>query len=81
MRSCVTQQFAQVEGHRSLVRDLSSNAIICNDDEEYSTHRRRNELAKKHSKTVLEQANQIESLKCEVEEIKQMLVQILKGKQ
>lgn len=81
MRSSVTPQFAKVEGHASLMRDTSSNAIICNDDDEYLAYRRRNDIAKKHSKLVSEQATQIESLKSEVEEIKQMLIQILKGKQ
>jgi hypothetical protein len=80
MRSGVIPQFAKVEGHASLVRDTSSHAIICDNDDEYQAYRRRNDIAKNHAKIVLEQKNQIESLKSEVEEIKQMLIQILKGK-
>jgi hypothetical protein len=80
MRSNVIPQFAKVEGHVSLTRDMSSNAIICNNDDEYQAYRRRNDIAKAQAKIVLEQTNQIESLKSEVEEIKQMLIQILKGK-
>ena len=62
------------------MRDTSSHAIICDNDDEYQAYRRRNDIAKNHAKIVLEQKNQIESLKSEVEEIKQMLIQILKGK-
>jgi hypothetical protein len=80
MRSSVISQFAKVEGHASLMRDMSSHAIICNNDEEYQAHKRRNDIAKNHAKIVLEQDNQIESLKSEIEEIKQMLAQILKEK-
>ncbi len=80
MRSGVIPQFAKVEGHASLMRDTSSHAIICDNDDEYQAYRRRNDIAKNHAKIVLEQKNQIESLKSEVEEIKQMLIQILKGK-
>lgn len=80
MRSSVIPQFAKVEGHASLTRDTSSHAIICGNDDEYQAYRRRNDIAKNHAKIVLEQKNQIESLKSEVEEIKQMLIQILKGK-
>jgi hypothetical protein len=80
MRSSIIPAFAKVEGHVSLTRDMSSHAIICNDDEEYEAYKRRNNAAKNHAKILTEQNNQIQHLKSEVEEMKQMLAQILKGK-
>lgn len=80
MRSSLTQQFAKVEGHDSLVRDMTSHAIISTNNDEYESYRRRNETAKKNASIITSQANQIQALKSEVEEIKEMLIQILKGK-
>jgi len=80
MRSSIIPEFAKVEGHSSLIRDMSSHAIISNNDDEYLAHKRKNEAAKKNMNIILEQTNQIQSLKSEVEEIKEMLIQILKGK-
>ena len=79
MRS-ITTQFAKVEGHDSFVRDMSSHAIISTSNDEYHAYKRRSEAAKRNANIILEQTNQIQSLKSEVEEIKEMLIQILKGK-
>lgn len=64
---------AKVEGHASLVRDMSSNAIISTNEIEYQAYKARRESEKKRQQMIDDQASQIESLKDEMSEIKQML--------
>ena len=73
-------QFAQVEGHSSLIRDMSSNAIISTNDSEYSTYVKRREAEKKRQKQIADQVEEIECLKTEMLEIKHMLSQLIANK-
>lgn len=73
-------QFAQVEGHNSLIRDMSSNAIISTNDAEYSTYIKRREAEKKRQKQIADQVEEIECLKTEMLEIKHMLSQLIANK-
>ena len=73
-------QFAQVEGHNSLVRDMSSHAIISTDDAGYNAYKSRRELEKKRQATIEKQVQEIECLKNDMLEIKQMLSQLLSAK-
>lgn len=78
MRSLNT--IAKVEGHASLVRDMSSNAIISTNEAEYQAYKSRREMEKKRQQTIEEQTKQIEAMKDEMAEIKQMLsILISKG--
>lgn len=78
MRSVNT--VVKVEGHGSLVRDMSSNAIISTNEAEYQAYRSRREMEKKRQQTIEEQTKQIEAMKDEMAEIKQMLsILISKG--
>jgi hypothetical protein len=79
MRS-VIPQFAKVEGHESLVRDMSSHAIVSTNDDEFSAYQRRRLAEKKQKQIVEQQSQEIASLKSDIEEIKQMLSQVLRGK-
>lgn len=79
MRS-VIPQFAKVEGHDSLVRDMSSHAIVSTNDDEFNAYQRRRLADKKHKQIVEQQSQEIASLKSDIEEIKQMLSQVLRGK-
>lgn len=63
-------RFLKVKDHSDLVRDVSSNAIIANDDNAFADYKRRNAIAMKHTKDIAE-------LKAEMSEIKTLLVQIL----
>lgn len=74
-------QFLKVEGHNSLVRDVSSNAIISTDDAEYKAFQKKREIEKRNKKAINKQSEDIESLKNEMSEIKGMLIELLKGKQ
>ena len=66
-------QFAKVEGHESLVRDMSSHAILSTDDAEYEAYKRSRDVVKR-------QAQELKELKSDVAELKQMLGILLKGK-
>lgn len=66
-------QFAKVEGHESLVRDMSSHAILSTDDEAYEAYKRSRDIVKR-------QAQELKELKSDVAEMKQMLSILLKGK-
>jgi hypothetical protein len=59
-------EYVQVEGHSSLLRDDHSTAIVSNDMSSYELHKRRKE-------TFRMQKNEINTLKDEVGEIKELL--------
>lgn len=60
----------KVEGHSHLVRDETSHAIVNTDIETYRLTMKRREIMKA-------QRNEINSLRSEVSEIKQLLVQVI----
>jgi hypothetical protein len=62
----VKTQYIQVEGHSNLLRDESSTAIVSNDIRSYELHKKRKE-------TFRMQKNEINTLKNEVGEIKELL--------
>tara|TARA_B110000003_G_C16326050_1_gene408803 strand:+ start:401 stop:625 length:225 start_codon:yes stop_codon:yes gene_type:complete len=62
----VKTEYVQVEGHSSLLRDEHSTAIVSNDTNSY-------ELYKKRRETFKIQKNEINTLKNEVGEIKELL--------
>lgn len=71
---------AKVKGHESLVRDMSSHAILNTDDDAYEAYRRGRENLKKQSEIIQNQAKEITTLKNEMQEIKEMLSTLIKGK-
>lgn len=73
-------RFAKVEGHESLVRDMSSHAIISTSDAEFDSYRRSRENALRQKNLLKQQAEEISSLRSEMQEIKQMLSTLIKGK-
>ena len=77
MRS--VNKFLKVEGHNALVRDVSSNAIIATNDNEFKAYQKKREIEKRNKQLIEDQLQQIESLKSDVNEIKNMLSQLLKG--
>ena len=62
-------KYITVEGHSDIVRDETSQAIINTDTEQYRLVMRRRELMRS-------QKNEINTLRTEVKEIKQLLLQI-----
>lgn len=67
-------KFAKVEGHESLMRDMSSHAILSTNEEEYQAYRRSRDVVKRQSK-------EIEQLRSDMQDIKEMLSALLKGKE
>jgi hypothetical protein len=71
----------QVEGNTSLSRDVSSNAIVNTNVSEYKTYLRNREIAlAKHNK-LEQQSVEINNIKQDINEIKQMLEMLIKGKE
>jgi hypothetical protein len=64
------KKYMQVEGHSHLVREESSTAIVNTDINAYY-------LAKKRKEAYRTQVNEINTLKNEVTEIKQLLSQLV----
>lgn len=67
-------KFLKVEGNTSLVRDVSSNAIVNANTNDYEEYMRNREIA-------LKKNDELNNLKQEVSEIKQMLQMLIKGKE
>lgn len=70
----------KVEGHESLVRDMSSHAIINNDDEAYEAYRRNRQNMKRQAELIDQQSKEIKTLKNDIQEIKDMLSTLIRGK-
>lgn len=68
----------KVEGHPSLERDVSSNAIINNNTRDFEAFKRRKETQLRQQSQIQDQVDQIESLKNELSEIKDILKALLK---
>jgi hypothetical protein len=75
------QKLAKVEGHESLIRDLRSHAIVDTNDDGYEAYRRSRENAKKQSILIKKQKEEIDCLKSDIQEIKQMLNLLVRGKE
>ena len=73
-------KFLKVEGHDSLVRDMSSKAIIATNDTDYDAYKRSREKALRQHRTIAKQNEEIDSLKSEIQEIKEMISLLIKGK-
>lgn len=56
------------------MRDMSSHAIVSTDDREYEAYRRSRDVVKRQSK-------EIQELKSDMQDIKEMLSALLKGKE
>ena len=65
--------FTQVDGHRDLVRDNNSGAIINRNRSAYEIARKRAADAQKQRDEIRSATREINNLKCEMHEIKDML--------
>lgn len=70
----------KVEGHDNLVRDTSSKAIINTNKNAYEVAKRRAEEAQRQRDVMRETAREINTLKCEMHEIKHLLQDLVKNK-
>jgi len=68
---------AKVEGHKDLIRDLHSNAIVNTNTTEYSLYLQRRKLRKKNNDELRNTVKEINTLKSELFEIKKLLKEVI----
>ena len=67
----------RVEGHESLVRDTSSNAVINTSTSEYRIYMARHRARNKQSDELRNACKEINNLKAELREIKTLIIEKL----
>ena len=67
----------KVEGHENLVRDTTSNAVINSSSSEYRIYMSRYKLREKQSDDLRNACKEINSLKSEFREIKDLIKKVL----
>ena len=72
--------FLKVEGHNDLVRDINSGAIINRNRSAYENAKKRATEARKQRDEIRGATREINTLKCEIHEIKDMLTILLDRK-
>jgi len=70
-------KIAKVEGHKDLIRDLNSNAIVNTNTTEYSLYLQRRKLREKNNDILRDTVKEINSLKSELFEIKKLLKEVI----
>ena len=70
-------EYIQVEGHENLVRDKHSNSIINRNRNAYDLAKKRAAEAQKQRDEIRGATREINNLKCEMHEIKDMLKTLL----
>jgi hypothetical protein len=68
----------QIEGEEDWVKDSNSHAIINNNTNAYDVAKKRAEEAQRKRDEMRETAREINTLKCEMHEIKSLLQQLVK---
>ena len=73
-------EYLQVEGHKDLVRDMKSTGIINRNRNAFENARARAAEARKQRDEIRNATREINTLKCEMHEIKDMLKILLDRK-
>jgi len=71
---------AKVQGHSNLVRDLKSQAIINTDSDAYARYMARKVKQTKKDDEMRSVVREVNSLKTEMREIKDLLIEIKNGR-
>ena len=71
---------AKVKGHSHLIRDLKSQAIINTDSDAYARYMTRKAKQSKKDDEMRDVVREVNSLKTEMREIKDLLVEIKNGR-
>ena len=71
-----SQQYIQVEGHADLARDSNSHAIVNRNRDAYEMAKKRAKDAQRQRDEIRSATREINNLKCEMHEIKQLLREI-----
>ena len=70
----------QVEGHADVARDESSNAIVNTNKSAYLMAKKRADEAQRQRDEIRQTARELNSLKSEMHEIKNMLLKLVEGR-
>tara|TARA_R100000008_G_scaffold68027_1_gene45180 strand:- start:205 stop:426 length:222 start_codon:yes stop_codon:yes gene_type:complete len=70
----------QVEGHKDLVRDEGSNAIVNTNKSAYLIAKKRADEAQRQRDEIRQTTRELNSLKSEMHEIKNMLLKLVEDK-
>ena len=70
-------EFLKVEGHKDLVRDTNTGAILNTNRNAYLNYKKRLREAQKQRDEIRSATREINTLKCEMHEIKDMLKTLL----
>jgi len=73
-------EFLKVEGHNNLVRETDSKAIINTDKTAYRQYMKAMEQKRKQKDQLRDAVREINTLKCEMHEIKSLLLQLVDKK-
>ena len=76
-------KFLKVEGHTGLVRDVTTGAILNTNKTEYENYllqKKEHEKRLRDSETVSQHTEQINNIKADISEIKQMLMLLIKDR-
>ena len=72
--------YAKVKGHSHLIRDLKSQAIVNTDSDAYARYMTRKAKQSKKDDEMRSVVREVNSLKTEMREIKDLLVEIKNGR-
>jgi len=70
-------EFLKVEGHKDLVRDTSTGAILNTNRNAYLNYKKRLREAQKQRDEIRSATREINNLKCEMHEIKSLLKELV----
>ena len=73
----MSTQYLKVEGHEDLVRDTNSKAIINRNRTAYEVAKKRADEAQRQRDEIRNTTREINILKCEMYEIKDMLTELI----
>lgn len=74
------EHYLKVSGHENLVRDMSSKAVINTSMTEYEEYMARRRAKEQEQQLIAKQAEEINNLKSDISEIKQMLQMLIKDR-
>ena len=73
-------QFLKVEGHPSLVRDMTTGVVLNNNRTEYDEYMDRKRKAEARDAAISQNTEEINSIKNELSDIKKLLQQLVSTK-
>ena len=74
------EQYLKVSGHENLVRDMSSKAVINTSMTQYEEYMERRKAKEQEQQLIAKQTEEINNLKSDISEIKQMLQLLMKDR-